>query len=555
MATSVSAISAPSLDADKETILIIGKESAGKSQLVSSLTGQSAQVANFHGTTISCEEYVCNEVRFVDTPGILLHSDTVTTAETLKQLSKNDVVLLVAKATHLDHDLFDLLPLLKEKRGIIVVTFMDKIRMDGALEELGLLAQEIGVDIIGVDARNVGITEDWTIREALRHPREFKTEGTKYKTSWCSESRIMLMDLKIIGPILSFFMLFLPALLAVHLANTTAEVLDPAVQSFFGLFVPSLQKLPSFIAEILVGRYGFVTMGPLLLVWAVPTVIIYAFGLGFYKASGLMERITSCIHPFVRHFALTGRDLVRYVMGFGCNVPAVICTRACSRCTRIPTTQVISYGSICSYQLGATLAVFAKSGHLNLVIPFMMIVIVTTMLYMKLTHWRNPPLMIDSLAIEERNYLECPTLSAIWREARAAVWLFFLKALPVFFVITFLASVLDWLGVLNALAAALAPFLKIFRLPESAALPVVLSSIRKDGILLFASDKYSLDALSSIQILTGVFLAGMILPCLVTLLTSIREVSLGQTLRLLAKQVFFAVLFSLVIAWGGLLFS
>jgi len=75
-------------------------------------------------------------------------------------------------------------------------------------------------------------------------------------------------------------------------------------------------------------------MGPLLFVWTVPTVILYALLLGAYKASGLLERLTIALHPLLRPFGLSGRDLVRVMMGFGCNVPAVISTRSCSGCTR-----------------------------------------------------------------------------------------------------------------------------------------------------------------------------------------------------------------------------
>ena len=47
-----------------------------------------------------------------------------------------------------------------------------------------------------------------------------------------------------------------------------------------------------------------------------------------------MERITVALQTLLRPFGLSGRDLLRVIMGFGCNVPAVISTRACSSCSR-----------------------------------------------------------------------------------------------------------------------------------------------------------------------------------------------------------------------------
>ena len=46
-----------------QTILVVGKESVGKSQLVSSLTGRSAGETNFRGSTVVVERYRTGEHR------------------------------------------------------------------------------------------------------------------------------------------------------------------------------------------------------------------------------------------------------------------------------------------------------------------------------------------------------------------------------------------------------------------------------------------------------------------------------------------------------------
>src|SRR5215213_5328944 len=42
---------------DEHSVVVIGKESTGKSQLVASLTGGSARASNFSGATVACETY------------------------------------------------------------------------------------------------------------------------------------------------------------------------------------------------------------------------------------------------------------------------------------------------------------------------------------------------------------------------------------------------------------------------------------------------------------------------------------------------------------------
>jgi len=87
-------------------------------------------------------------------------------------------------------------------------------------------------------------------------------------------------------------------------------------------------------------------------------------------------------------------------------------------------------------------------------------------------------------------------------------------------------------------------------MPPEAALLVILASIRKDGLLLFAEPD-TLALLTPVQILTGVYLAGVLLPCLFTALTIARDQSVRLAVRLMARQAVAAIAFSILLAWGG----
>ena len=90
-------------------VLVIGKESVGKSQLVASLTGRWAASYNFPGSTVACDCYADEFYNYIDSPGLLRHSDSTACRETLAALAENERVLLVVNATHIDQDLEDLL--------------------------------------------------------------------------------------------------------------------------------------------------------------------------------------------------------------------------------------------------------------------------------------------------------------------------------------------------------------------------------------------------------------------------------------------------------------
>jgi len=536
-------------------IVAIGKENTGKSQLIASITGCSAKSSNFRGSTISCETYQGERFTFVDTPGILFRSDSVTTRRALDRLESHDTVLLAIKATHLDEDLADLLPLVRGKQGVVVITFWDKIRATRETRQIiEQWSQASHLSFIPLDARHLQNRDRTDLLAALEQAQPFPHDWIPQPVGWRIEPKPTLLEHPGIGWLFALFLLLLPAIVAVFCANNFANFVDPVVQTLTKPLIAPLQRLPSPLTEILAGRYGLVTMGSLLFVWAVPTVVLYALFLGAYKASGLIERITVAMHPLLRPIGLSGRDLVRVLMGFGCNVPAVISTRACSSCSRRTCISAIAFGSACSYQFGATLGVFSAAKMPNLAIPYLLYLTATTLIYTRLVAPAAARSPQNPLAIERRNFLECPRWEAIWREASNTLNQFFRQAIPIFLLITVIASLLDWLGAISTLANWLNPLMALFRLPSEAALPVILASIRKDGILLFAEPD-TLAILSPLQILTGVYLAGVLLPCLVTALTISREQSLRFALWLMGRQAIAAVGFSMLLAWSGMLWS
>ena len=543
-----------------ETVTVVGKESVGKSELVASLTGDRPTASNFRGTTVRAERYSTGGYTFVDTPGIVLDADTEGTRAALEALGEEEKVMLVVPATDIDEDLNDLLPLVEGRVGSIVVTFWDKVDdNEGARLALEKLEETTGVPVTPVDARNVervaadggvGTAEGeyGRVLGALDEPGVFPdSPGTQ--VGWGIEPPATVFERDYVGPWVSVALLLLPTALAVWFANSLAGEVSPVVDGWMEPVVAWASGLPEPLSTVLATEYGLLSMGPFLFVWAGPTMLIFAVVLGVYKNTGLVTRITVALHPYMRRVGLTGRDLVRVVMGFGCNVPAVVNTRSCSDCTRKTTISAISFGSACSYQFPATLAVFASVGMAWLVVPYVAVLASTTFIYVAVVapeEARN-----TSLFIERKNFLTTPDPRAVAREAWSALREFFVKALPIFAGICVIAALLDRTGVIEHLGTFLGPAMSVFSLPAESAIVVVLASVRKDGIALLTSEDAAVAALSPLEVLVAVYLAGVLLPCLVTAFTVAREVSAGYAAKLMARQAFAAIVFSAAIAWGG----
>ncbi|MFV0309746.1 MAG: nucleoside recognition domain-containing protein [Desertimonas sp.] len=539
--------------------VLVGMESSGKTALVRSITGRSGQSARFRGTTLACERYPMEGHTLVDSPGILRSLDSETTKIALHALDDSDQVVLVLHAQHLDTQLSELLPLVGGKRGLVVLTHWDRARsFVEATSTLRGLWTNLGVPVVALDARDVsGADRDGLIR-ALDRPADFPFDAPRFP-ALRDESSGGVLAIPVLGPILALVLLFAPAWVAVTAANSLAdklydplhERLDP-ILGWFGDRHPWLDAIAA-------GEYGFVAMIPFLVLYALPTVLVFGLILSLLKTSGLVDRLTAALEGLLRPFGLSGRDLVRVVMGFGCNVPAVISTRACSGCSRSAAVHAISFGSACSYQLPATLAVFAAAGTPELAPIFLLWLGITTLAYVRFTTPSRFRRSLNRLMIPPRQPVQLPSLRSVWIEAWQTLRQFVRLALPVFVVVCCVAAVMRQTGLLDLLSSGAAPVMTLFGLPGAAATAVVLGSVRKDGLAIALLDadgaalKVPLDG--RVQVLTAVYLAGVLLPCLVTLWTISREFTMGYALRLGGRQVVGAAVFSMILAWGGAVLS
>jgi Fe2+ transport system protein B len=149
-----------------------------------------------------------------------------------------------------------------------------------------------------------------------------------------------------------------------------------------------------------------------------------------------------------------------------------------------------------------------------------------------------------------RAFLTRPRWREVRREAEGTLAHATVRALPIFLAIIVAASVLSATGVLDLAARGLGPLLAPLRLPADVALPVVLATVRKDGVLLL-SEPAIVAALDEAQLLAALLLAGALLPCLVTSLTIARERGRRAAVRLLGRQAIVAILLAGVVSWLG----
>lgn len=560
-------------------VLLIGAESVGKTELAAGLSGRAGQGFNFRGSTISCQRFNGPSATWIDTPGLLHVGESASSALTMAELTKSDNAMLVLSWPGLTAELATLLPLVEHKLEGVVITHADRCRSKPALAAaVNLLAARLTVPVTAVDARNLTPEqkEHMGSKQVIgecgsNHPSSDRVlrPSAAHAAAWLRELEALWQRdpanapavprwrkpfvMPFIGPALGLLLLLVPAFAGVLAANALAERAEPLVDSWLEPLLDAINGWTPIVSQTLAGDYGIVAMGPFLLLYALPTVVFFALFLSLYKVTGLIDLLATAVEPWMRRFGLSGRDLVRVVMGFGCNVPAVVQTRACAGCARGACVSAISFGSACSYQLPATLAVFGAAGLAWLALPYLLVLLVTTLIYVRATtpaHLRSRTGSL--LPVQPARALQPPRLKPIARDAASMLTDFLRLALPVFLIICVASALLAHFGVLDLLSSMLAPAMSLFRLPPEAAIAVILGSVRKDGIaigLLGGEDGLKVMLTDPGQVLAIVYFAGVALPCLVTLWTIGREMSWRFASRMAGRQLAAAALFTFTIAW------
>ncbi len=130
-----------------------------------------------------------------------------------------------------------------------------------------------------------------------------------------------------LGIPLFFLVMFLVFKFTFDLSAPFMDWLDGFVNDFVGKYTLLLLQtlnapdwLLSFVADGIIGGIGF-------FLTFVPVLVFMYLAIGFLEHSGYFARAAFVADRFMRFFGLTGKSVVPMILGFGCNVPAVLATR------------------------------------------------------------------------------------------------------------------------------------------------------------------------------------------------------------------------------------
>lgn len=379
-------------------IALIGMPNAGKSTLFNRMSGASAKVANWPGVTVdllTSKLLLAGEmVELVDLPGIYdLHGFSDDEQVVRHFLSNNtvDLVLIVVNASQVDRQLSLALQLRKLKLpAVLILNMADEAKNLGISIDTERLGMEMGYPTALISAKyGQGYAQAYQLIEtALQNSKPMPAQKLEENFAVDQEMESQLdelvrhsVDLPVqvshpltekIDKVLLHRWLGLPLFFAImylmfQAVYTFGAPLQDGVAWLLEGFrnialVPLFSGLPPLITGFLINGVfdGIATVASF-----VPVIVLFFLFMAIIEDSGYLSRAAFLMDALMTRMGLDGRSFVMLLMGFGCNVPALMGTRTMrSRGLRLLTMLVIPF-SLCSARLQVfvfmTTALFAPS--------------------------------------------------------------------------------------------------------------------------------------------------------------------------------------------------
>lgn len=376
--------------------------------------------------------------------------------------------------------------------------------------------------------KKIPLNEDLSMSEIISHLDYFR-------------ENIMMSRPKLKDTTLSCLVLLLMFVVPIYLSYFLSNYLQ---NHWLDPFIETLKSHTTFLNDffniLLFGSYGIISLGSYSIVWALPVVIFIAISTAVISQTNMKSYIVWSIDPIMKYIGLTGYDIVPVIEGFGCNAAAVVnASQNCSACSKSNCVSLISFGSSCSYQIGATASLFSVMHLPWLFIPYLVIIFMGGIIHTKI--W-SPKTSLPSFYFNLEP-LKTPDYKKTAKQSIEVIKNFLIQALPVFLFICLIASLLSMTSIISSASNIFNVLLEWLNIPNKMSSGILFSMIRKDGMLLFNMDKGQLlRSISSSSAFLLILFSSTFSPCSVTVSIIIKKLGPLEGFKIIVRQMITSVI-------------
>lgn len=366
-------------------IALLGMPNTGKSTFFNRVSGASARVGNWPGITVDLMRAKIllggHITELIDLPGIYdLHgfSDDEQVVRHFLTAAKVDLMIIVANSSQIDRQLS--LTLQLKSLGIpamLLLNMSDEAKRAGIRIDTKKMTEKLGVPVMQISAKYGDHCTD-ALKAAstlldnpsqetdpaeiqrqleadinIEHEMEDIVQSTVEMPIQLGDALTSRIDKVLLHPWLGLPLFFAAMYGLFQFIFTLGKPLQDSIAWLLALIrtdglEPLLASTPAWVNGLLLdGIYnGLGTVAAF-----VPIIILFFLVMTLVEDSGYLSRAAFLVDALMAKMGLDGRGFVMVLMGFGCNVPALMGTRVMrSKNMRLLTMLVIPL-SLCSARL------------------------------------------------------------------------------------------------------------------------------------------------------------------------------------------------------------
>ncbi len=359
-------------------VALIGMPNVGKSTFFDRLTGTHAKIGNWPGVTVDLLSAKILEgsdiVEVVDLPGVYNldgFSDDEKVVHRFLNNTNLDALIMIGNASQMERQLALALQLKTlNVPMILLLNMQDEAKKRGIKIDTAGLSAALDIPIAMMSAKfGHGIQQArQLIRQLLRRGRSGSDHGKSRKPIEDVEALMACyvstptelssdfsdkLDKVLLHPYWGLPIFFVAMLAMFEVVYTVGTPLQEGIAWLLNRLQES--RLEALIADwppvlgsfLIEGFYNGV--GTVLSF--LPIIVLFFLCMSMIEGVGYLTRVAFLMDAFMNKLGLDGRSFVMQLMGFGCNVPALMGTRVMrSKGLRLLTMMIIPF-SLCSARL------------------------------------------------------------------------------------------------------------------------------------------------------------------------------------------------------------
>ena len=299
-----------------------------------------------------------------------------------------------------------------------------------------------------------------------------------------------------------------------------------------------------FISQIIIGLMQGISGG---IAIVLPYLVPFLVGLGILEDVGYLSRVAFLMDTLMHKLGLHGKAIVPFILGFGCNVPAIMSTRiledkrerfiSAALSTLVPCAAFGSRLWLVAFYLGPGLA-------LAIYLFDLFVIAFTAGMLNRFLPDDSPGLIL------EMPVYRIPTLRTIINKAWWRIREFVVEAWPLLIIGSVVLSFLNFINASTYLNMLVRPLSWVLGLPEQVGVPLIFGVLRKElSLVMLGQALGSMDfptVMTPVQMITFAVFVVFYVPCLATMLVIRKEIGVKAMWSIVALTTLIATVAGLV---------